>query len=242
MDSIIKYENVDVTFATYPVIQRFSLDISRGEVISFFGPSGCGKSTLLKLLLGLLLPVNGKVSIDNIPASEYNGTMAYTPQDNQLLPWKSIEANIELWRKKSENGLKKAFSTKEAISIVELTEHKEKLPFQISGGMARRTALARCLATNSSIMALDEVFVSIEKSMRRRLMIGIRQHIKDKGITGVLISHDFEETVFMSDRIVVLTPGAGEIKKIIRVDLPSERDLTTFELNSFKTVSLDLIT
>lgn len=238
----IEIKNIEVYYNDYPVIEDFSLDIVEGEIVAFFGPSGCGKSTLLKAVLGQVILNKGVVLLEGLPSDKYTKTIAYTPQDNQLLPWLTVEENVTLWSEESlKNRQSIPYSVAHALEVVELTRHKLKLPAHLSGGMARRAALARALATHADIFALDEVFVSVEKRIRKKLMVSIRNHVKERKITTLLISHDYEEAVFMADRIVVLSPGAGDIRKIVRVQLPEHRDENIFDSDVFKTSSMELI-
>jgi ABC-type nitrate/sulfonate/bicarbonate transport system ATPase subunit len=171
MEPIISIKNLSVYYGATAVIENFSLDINKGEIITLFGPSGCGKSTVLKSILGIVEPVSGTVYIKGIAALSYNEPLAYTPQMNELLAWKSVLQNAELWYRESAKKIKQgyALSPAYALDYLELKEAANKLPGQLSGGMERRSALARCLATNSDIMILDEAFISIERSLSRVL-------------------------------------------------------------------------
>ncbi|MDB5144527.1 MAG: nitrate transporter ATP-binding protein [Mucilaginibacter sp.] len=235
MEPIIAIKNLSVNYGVTTVIEDFSLEIGKGEIIGLFGPSGCGKSTVLKCILGILEPASGTVTIKGIPAKDYGEPLAYTPQINELLAWKSVSQNVELWHRESIKKIKQMYALPPAYAVdhLELNEAAGKLPGQLSGGMERRSALARCLATNSDIMILDEAFISIERSLRRKIMFMLRKHIREAGITAILISHDFEESTFMSDRLIVLTPGPAVIQKEIRIALPADRDIAVFDSPGF---------
>ena len=137
--------------------------------------------------------------------------------------------------------MRKGLNVAEAIEAVELSESIKKMPYELSGGMARRTALARCLSTHSDIMLLDEAFVSVERRLRRKLMSTIRSHIKENEITAILVSHDYEEATFMADRIVFLSALPAQILKISDVNLPLIRKESIFESELFKKATLELL-
>ena len=218
---MISFKNVSIKYGEYDILNDFNLEIKKGEVLTLFGPSGCGKTTLMKSILGITGPSKGSVLVNGMVAKNYTKIISYTPQDNQLLPWLTVEQNIKLWLKES-NADKVSIS--DILEEVDLSNHKSKLIKELSGGMQRRTALARGMATKALIMCFDEVMVSIERGMRRKLMMYLRKYLKDNDITALLISHDHEEAVFLSDRIVVLSPAPTKILKEIDVNSYVGRD------------------
>ncbi|MFN8353685.1 MAG: ATP-binding cassette domain-containing protein [Spirosomataceae bacterium] len=211
----IKFDNIDLAFGNNAIIESFNLSIEKGEIVTFFGPSGCGKSSIMKMVLGINTPTHGNVTIGDVEASQYQQPISYVPQDNELLPWLSVKDNIEIW---SKNVVEPGLSSSEVLQMVDLEKHAHKLPSVLSGGMSRRTALARGLATKSDILCFDEAMVGIEKTMRHKLLINLRNYIKKSKATAIFISHDYEETIFLSDRIIVFTPPPAVISKIINVD------------------------
>ena len=197
----------------------------------------------MKGVLNSISPEDPKsILIQEQPASNYSKSIAYTPQSNELLPWLTVRENIELWANDSGNENKRIVD--EVLLLLDLVDAQHKLPKELSGGMARRTALARCLATKSSIMCLDEVLVGIQRKFRRDLMINLRAFLQKNGITTIIISHDYEEAVFMSDRIVVLTPSPTKIAKppiMVNNFLERSRTIKTFDVKSFEEASKQIV-
>lgn len=210
----IKFNDIDLAFGNNVIVESFNLSINKGEIVTFFGPSGCGKSSIMKLVLGINTPTGGSVTIGDMEAALYKLPISYVPQDNELLPWLSVKGNIEIWSKNASN---ENLSSAEVLEMVDLLNHSQKLPGVLSGGMSRRTALARGLATKSDILCFDEAMVGIEKTMRYKLLLNLRNYIKKNNATAIFISHDYEETIFLSDRIVIFTPPPTVISKQINV-------------------------
>lgn len=232
----IKFNDIDLAFGNNVIVESFNLSINEGEIVTFFGPSGCGKSSIMKLVLGINTPARGSVTIGGLDAAEYKSPISYVPQDNELLPWLTVKDNIEIWSKNVDNA---AFSSTEVLELVALTNHSQKLPGVLSGGMSRRTALARGLATKSDILCFDEAMVGIEKTMRHKLLYNLRKHVKEQNATAIFISHDYEETIFLSDRIIVFSPPPTSILKIIDVNEQtnnSPRDNDFLSSNIFKDI------
>lgn len=238
----IQIENLEIKYGKFTVIQDFNLTINKGEILTLFGPSGCGKSTILKAVLNQIPLASGSILIDGINAKDFSLPLAYTPQANELLPWKSVKQNIEFWYNDTiqflhENRLK----PDDVIKMVELTPQTDSMPSQLSGGMERRAALARCICTNSEFMLLDEAFVAVERRLRRKLMVDIRNAIKLNNMTALIISHDYEEAVFMSDRIIKLSANPTTILKSHTVNLPFERKIDIFEKPIFEKEMLEVV-
>ncbi len=226
----IAFQNISLSFGI--VVEDFNLLINEGEIVTFFGPSGCGKSSIMKLVLGINVPTKGTVKIGSIIAGQYKRAISYVPQDNELLPWLTVKANIEVWSERSAND---SFSTSEVLKMVDLHNHAEKLPSMLSGGMARRTALARGLATKSEVLCFDEAMVGIEKTMRYKLLTSMRSYIKNTNATAIFISHDYEETILLSDKIIVFSAPPTSILKTIDVsNLISGLQRDNLFLASFK--------
>ena len=239
----IQFQDVSVSYGEFLVVDRFDLVVEPGELVCLFGPSGCGKSSLLKTVAGSIEPSKGEVRIGNTAANDYHSPLAYMPQENELFRWLNVRENVLLWHRESAKRakLRTGIPPDEALSLVELTDAVGKMPFELSGGMARRTALARCLATHASVMLLDETFISIEQRLRRKVMVAVRTHLKQNGITALLVSHDYEEAGFMSDRVVFLSAVPAQIHKITSVKLPNQRNIELFDTNNFREATLDLV-
>lgn len=240
--AVIRFEDVKVAYGEDVILQGFNLEVARGEVVTLFGPSGCGKTTLMKTVLGMVRPVQGQVTIDGIAADSYPHVISYTPQDNQLLPWKTVRQNMALWQQ--ESGLSEPTVIDQLLALTELLPHADKLPANLSGGSARRAALARGMALPSSFMCLDEALVSVERRIRRQLMVTLRAHLIQHQMTALIISHDYEEAIFMSDRVIVLSPSPAEVKKTVQVSAFFPHDHRTdadFDAPFFEQAALQLI-
>jgi len=150
---------------------------------------------------------------------------------------------VELWHKHSlQKCLRQvAMTPEEALVNVEMTEARQKMPFELSGGMARRTTLARCLATNAEIILLDEAFISVERRLRRNLMVTIRSHIKRQKTTAVVVSHDFEEAAYLADRVIFLSALPAQILAVKKVNLPVERSSKLFDSEDFLKATMNLV-
>ena len=238
----ISISNLEIKYGKYTVIKDFNLEIKAGEIVTLFGPSGCGKSTILRSVLGQIEIESGNVQINGKVASKFKEPLAYTPQSNELLPWKTVAENVDFWYSqtlpfRTDNSI----SPDKALELVELDKQKHFLPKHLSGGMERRAALARCICTNSEFMLLDEAFVSVERRLRRKLMYDIRNSIKANNMTALIISHDYEEAVFMSDRILKLTANPTSISKIHTVNLPEHRTIDIFDSPIFEKDMLEVV-
>ncbi|SFC93894.1 iron(III) transport system ATP-binding protein/NitT/TauT family transport system ATP-binding protein/putative spermidine/putrescine transport system ATP-binding protein [Flexibacter flexilis DSM 6793] len=210
----IKFNDIDLAFGNNVIVESFNLSINKGEIVTFFGPSGCGKSSIMKLVLGINTPKSGSVTIGGVEAAEFKSPISYVPQDNDLLPWLSVKENIEIWSKNTANT---SLSSAEVLELVNMSNHSQKLPSMLSGGMSRRTALARGLAIKSDILCFDEAMVGIEKTIRHKLLLKLRNYIKKNEVTAIFISHDYEETIVLSDRIIAFSPPPTVISKQINV-------------------------
>lgn len=240
--NVVTINNIQIKYDDFLAVEDFSLEMKKGEIVSLFGPSGCGKSTIMKSILSLVPLHQGSISINGNGVQKNGSPVAYTPQDNDLLPWFTVKQNIELWYNdtKSANN-KNALQVNDSATLVNLEAALDKYPRELSGGMARRAALARCLSTHSDFMLMDEAFVSVERNLRRGVMFKVRDYIKKNNITTILISHDYEESVFMSDRIILLSPSPTKITKEFTVNLPENREITIFDSDEFIDSTLSLL-
>lgn len=238
----ISFHNIQIKYGKYTVIDDFSLDISKGEIVSIFGPSGSGKTTLFKTLLGLTDSSKGSIIIDGIPASEYKLPIAYVPQSNDLFPWLSVKKNIHLaYEESSKKSMSECLSPEESISLVKLRDAIDKYPKELSGGMAKRASLARGLSTNSDIFLFDESFVSVEKSLKDRLLRSIRDFIKTHNKTCLIISHDLSELTYMSDRVIHISSPPATVLGVIENELPSNRSDIDFNSQIFQNATSNLV-
>ncbi|MGE4425522.1 MAG: ABC transporter ATP-binding protein [Solirubrobacteraceae bacterium] len=214
-------------------IERLDFAIDAGEFVSVVGPSGCGKTTLLKCLGGLLPPTSGRASLRGEPIVAPPRDMAIVFQDyaRSLYPWFTVEQNVALPLRRKRKDSPAIGAAIEAVGLAEFANH---YPWQLSGGMQQRVAIARAVAYQPQVMLLDEPFASVDAQTRTELedlMLRVRD---EYSITCLLVTHDVDEAVYMSDRVVMLTRQPSTILGELEIDLPRPRDqITTKALPAF---------
>ncbi|MCB4771221.1 ABC transporter ATP-binding protein [Ancylobacter sp. Lp-2] len=220
--SDIDIRNVSKSFAvdggTVQALTDVSLAVRPGEFVSLVGPSGCGKSTLLRLIAGLDVPDSGTVAVDGQKVTKPSLTRGIVFQDHRLLPWLSVEANILL----SLNSVAGAAEEKrtrvaELIRLVGLSGFEKALPHQLSGGMSQRAAIARALAPRPRLLLLDEPLGALDSLTRGYLQEELLRLWEHEGIAMVMVTHDVEEAVFLSNRVVVMDPRPGRVRQIFDI-------------------------
>jgi NitT/TauT family transport system ATP-binding protein len=213
-----------------------SLDIASGEFLSLLGPSGCGKSTLLRLIADLLQPTAGQVQVKGKSASRSRRDRDYGMvfQSPVLYDWRTVAKNVQLpleitklpRRERDER-------TKRLLKLVGLQDFEHKYPWQLSGGMQQRVSIARALSFQPGILLMDEPFGALDEMTRDRLNLELLNVWSETGTTIVFVTHSIPEAVFLSDRIVVMTPRPGRIHTIVDVDLERPRTSQTREDSKF---------
>ena len=218
-------------------IADVSFSVDDGEFVCVVGPSGCGKTTLLKCVAGLLNPGSGEVLLRGSQVTSPPEEMALVFQEygRSLMPWSSVWNNVLLpLRHKKLAAKERKKLVEEALAAVGLTRFSHHYPWQLSGGMQQRVAIARALAYQPSILLMDEPFASVDAQTRGDLEDLILQVREEFAVTILFVTHDIDESVYLSDRVVVLTHAPTEVKEIIAVDLPFPRDqISTKELPEF---------
>jgi NitT/TauT family transport system ATP-binding protein len=218
-------------------IGNVSMTVEDGEFLCVVGPSGCGKTTLLKCIAGLLRPSHGQVLLRGKPVTGPPEELALVFQEysRSLMPWASVRNNVllPLRHKKIKRGDRNRL-VEDALDHVGLTTFIDHYPWQLSGGMQQRVAIARALAYQPAILLMDEPFASVDAQTRGDLEDLILQVRDEYGITILFVTHDIDESVYLADRVAVLTHAPTEVKELIRVDLPRPRDqIATKELAEF---------
>lgn len=204
-------------------LQDVSLDIREGEFISLIGPSGCGKTTLLRLIAGLDFPQGGELTIAGEPIINPGAERGYVFQQGALYPWATVEGNIATGLKARGVYREQKHRVAEFIDLVGLSGFAKSYPHQISGGMAQRVAIARALINEPRALLLDEPMGALDSFTRIELQDKLLELHKDFGSTMVLVTHDVDEAIYLSDRIVIMTPRPGKISEIIEVGLGRPR-------------------
>jgi len=240
MSIVIAAEKLDLTFQTNdgPVhaLSDIDLHINRGEFVSFIGPSGCGKTTLLRVIADLEQPTGGSISVNGVSPSEARLARAYgyVFQAAALYPWRTIGGNISLPLEVM--GLSKA--DREAriaknLELVNLQGFEKKFPWQLSGGMQQRASIARALSFDPDMLLMDEPFGALDEIVRDHLNEQLLKLWAQTKKTVVFVTHSIPEAVFLSTRIVVMSPRPGRIHEIIDCDLGDERPLEIRETTRF---------
>ncbi|MEX2130692.1 MAG: ABC transporter ATP-binding protein [Pseudohongiellaceae bacterium] len=233
MSAFLEISNVGIEFntdsGTFRALQAVNLKIEQGEFISLIGHSGCGKSTVLNIVAGLLKATEGGVILNGKEVNTPGPDRAVVFQNHALLPWMTVYENVELAVKQVFRGQK---SRREIMSwiehnleLVQMSHALHKMPHEISGGMKQRVGIARCLAMQPKVLLMDEPFGAVDALTRAHLQDSLMEIHQDLGNTVIMITHDVDEAVLLSDRIVMMTNGpAATVGEILNVDLPGPRD------------------
>lgn len=230
----IEIANVSVSFKTsngiYTAVKDISLTVKKGEIISLIGHSGCGKSTLMSTISGMIKPTQGEVYANNEKVVKPGPDRGIVFQNYSLLPWLSVYKNIYEAVDSVLHDLTMAEKRKlveNNLQMVNLWEHKDKLPGQLSGGMKQRVAIARAFAINPTILLLDEPFGALDALTKSSMHVELLKlwNLDNREKTIVMVTHDIEEAIFLSDRVVVMNNGpAATIKEIVDVPLSRPRN------------------
>jgi sulfonate transport system ATP-binding protein len=225
----LQLRNVDKSYEVdgrvLEVLTGIDLVVEPGEFVSLVGASGCGKSTILRLIVGLDIEHGGDILLDGRPVTGPGLNRGIVFQEHRLLPWLTIEQNVGLSLAATNRPAAEcARLVRDHINLVGLQGFERAYPHQLSGGMAQRAAIARGLVNQPEILLLDEPFGALDALTRAHLQNELLQIWSRERITMVMVTHDVEEAVFLSDKIVVLAPRPGRIRRIIDIDLPHSRD------------------
>ena len=231
LDRYVFIENVDMEFRTkkgvFKALDNINLNIQQGEFVSIIGHSGCGKSTVLNLIAGLTQPTKGNLFCAGREISKPGPERAVVFQNHSLLPWLTCFENVYLAVERvfgSETKVNLEARTFAVLDLVGLNHASEKRPNEISGGMKQRVGIARALAMEPKVLLLDEPFGALDALTRATLQDELMKIMQKSGATAVMVTHDVDEAVLLSDRIVMMTNGpSATIGEILTVDLPKPR-------------------
>ena len=212
-----------------PVLDRLTFDVHAGELVCVVGPSGAGKTTLLKCVSGLLPPTDGAAYVDGerVDGPPAALSLVFQEYTRSLMPWLTVERNVELplTAQKMAKGERRE-RVRDALEHVGLADVVRKHPWQLSGGMQQRVAIARSLASQPEVLVMDEPFASVDAQTRFDLE-DLTLRVRDEyGVTIVFVTHDIDESVYLGDRVIVLSSGPCRVKEILDVDVPSPRSQT----------------
>ncbi|EWT07324.1 ABC transporter ATP-binding protein [Intrasporangium chromatireducens Q5-1] len=209
------------------VMEGLDLTIREGEFVCVVGPSGCGKSTLLNMSAGLMRASAGKVLYDGAPVPEPNTKVGYITQKDNLMPWRTVKANIELpLQIRGAAKAEREQRVKEMIQLVGLAGFEKALPSELSGGMRKRVTLARTLVYQPEVIFADEPFGALDAQLRAIMQQELLRIWSASKSTVVFITHDISEAVALGDRVVVLSARPSRVKVDVPIDLPRPRDLS----------------
>lgn len=224
------------------ILNHISLCIREKEFVSLVGPSGCGKSTLLRIIAGLLKPDSGQVLVEGRPVEKPDSSRCMVFQDYVLFPWMTVWNNIALGLKvkkcpREEIGRKVSW----AIELVRLGGFEKAYPHQLSGGMKQRVAIARALVMNPQILLMDEPFGALDSFTRMKLQDDLVELCNQKAFTTVFVTHDCDEAVYLSDKVVVFSGSPAIVKDTIEIDLPRPRERTSRAFLEYRNQVLQLV-
>jgi NitT/TauT family transport system ATP-binding protein len=233
---VVSISGVDKVFESVggrtKALEGIDLAIAPGEFVSLIGPSGCGKSTLLRVIGDLTTPTTGTVTVNGKPARQARLDRDYgiVFQAPVLFDWRSVHANVALpLEVKGVSGADRDRRVRAMLELVELRDFASYYPYQLSGGMQQRVSIARALALEPSILLMDEPFGALDEMTRERMNSEVQRIWQQTGTTVVFVTHSIPEAVFLSSKVVVMSPRPGRIVRVIEVDLPRPRTDDTRE-------------
>lgn len=228
-DTIIEIKNVNRTYIddkenTVEALRDINLTILRGEFVSIIGSSGCGKTTLLRLIAGLDEPETGTLTLDNQEITHPDPGRGYVVQQGGLFPWLTVEQNIATGLKARHVYRQNKAQVSHYIDLIGLNGFEKAYPHQISGGMAQRVAIARALINKPKALLLDEPMGALDSFTRADIQDKLLELRKENDTTMILVTHDVDEAIFLSDRIVIMTPRPGKISEVLTIKMRHPRD------------------
>jgi NitT/TauT family transport system ATP-binding protein len=226
-EALLQVDDLRHAYGSDVVIDGLTFDIRPGEFVSIVGPSGCGKTTLLRTVSGLQRPTGGRVvlagrEVDDVPAEL---ALVFQDYSRSLFPWLTVEDNVAFpLRRMGLSKAERAHRVEESLSSVGLAGAGKKFPWQLSGGMQQRASIARALAYQPQILLMDEPFASVDAQTRADLEDLVIKVWEEHQMTVVFVTHDIDESVYLSDRVLVLSIAPAMVLEEITVDLPRPRD------------------
>ena len=240
-ETLLKVEKLKKVYesstGSVEAIGDISFEMRRGELVCIVGPSGCGKTTLLKCIAGLLAPTAGVIELDGQPVTSPPPNMALVFQEygRSLYPWLTVRGNVELPLKhKKLSKQERAQLVDDALLAVGLDHAGNSYPWQLSGGMQQRVAIARAVAYQPEVLIMDEPFAAVDAQTRADLEDLVRQLHRDRGMSLLFVTHDIDESVYLGERVIVLSKSPTWVQEDLPIDLAPERDqITTRALPRF---------
>ena len=218
------------------VLDNINLTVAEQSIVAILGASGCGKSTLLNIISGILTPDSGRVSINGVPSGQFKDwrSVSYMFQEDRLLPWRTALRNVEFALEAvSTAQAERKRRAREALELVGLSGFEDAFPYQLSGGMRSRVALARSLVLEPCILLMDEPFSRLDAQTRALMHTELLRIHALKRMTIVFVTHDVEESVVLADRVVVMAPRPGRIRDNVPIEIARPRDSTTPKVTQY---------
>ena len=230
---LLQVNDVAVRFtAARDVLARTSLRVHAGEFITLLGPSGCGKSTLLNVTAGTIKPHQGSILFDGRQITALNRDVGYVTQEDTMLPWLSLAANVGLpLRMRRTPRAQEREQVARLLAAFGLDHAAALYPSQLSGGMKKRGLLARALIYQPRLLLMDEPFAALDAQMRTQLQTELRRVVRDTGVAVMFVTHDLEEAALLSDRVIVIGGTPGRVIDEFQIDLGPDRDAETLRFD-----------
>jgi len=246
MAALIEGRNISLTFrppnrGPVRALHAFDIDIAEGEFLSIVGPSGCGKSSFLNVVLGLVRQDGGELKLRGKPITGPGGDRAMVFQEFGLLPWRTVQSNVELGLElKGIATARRRQTSQQLIEMIGLNGFEGHYPHELSGGMKQRVGLARALATDPDVLLMDEPFAALDAQTRDLMQIELLRIWQAARKTVLFVTHQIDEAVYLSDRVMVMTKRPGRAKKIFDIPLPRPRDYEMRTTPAFNALKLEI--
>jgi NitT/TauT family transport system ATP-binding protein len=225
VDSIVEVRGISKTYGDVEALRGIDLDFPRGRLTSLLGPSGCGKTTLLKIIAGLINADAGTITVDGKQVSAPGPERAFVFQDFALMPWATVMRNVAFGLELRGIGkTEREDKARHYIAEVGLAGFENKYPHELSGGMRQRVGLARALSVDADVLLLDEPFSAVDEQNRRKFQEDLIRLRTTQNKTFIFVTHSIEEAVYISDRIVLLSPRPGRVSRIIEPEVDRSGD------------------
>ena len=209
------------------VLKDVSFEVQEGEFVSLLGPSGCGKTTTLTIIAGFQKPSSGVIKVNGEEVTKPGPDRAFMFQNYALFPWMKVGENIEYPMKKMKlDKEERRKRLNDLLAMAQLTEYENYYIHEISGGMKQRVALLRALACDPRILLMDEPLGAVDFQMRQLLQVQLESILQQKKVTSLMVTHDVDESVYLSDRVIVMSRDHGKIMEDLKIDLPRPRNRT----------------
>ena len=209
------------------VLKDVSFEVQEGEFVSLLGPSGCGKTTTLTIIAGFQKPSGGVIKVNGEEVTKPGPDRAFMFQNYALFPWMKVGENIEYPMKKMKlDKEERRKRLNDLLAMAQLTEYENYYIHEISGGMKQRVALLRALACDPRIILMDEPLGAVDFQMRQLLQVQLESILQQKKVTSLMVTHDVDESVYLSDRVIVMSRDHGKIMEDLKIDLPRPRNRT----------------